>query len=75
MRGIRGPVWYPEGMSEKPPKKKHAWLDYALLVAVGGFLLYRFVVPVPSASLSPELATARLETAGKPMMVEFTSNR
>ena len=60
---------------EEKPKKKRAWLDYALWAVVAGFVLYRFVIPVPSASLSPELASARLETDGKPQVVEFTSTR
>ena len=60
---------------ESKPKKTRSWLDIALWAVVAGFVLYRFVLPVPSATLSPELAAARLETAGKPQVVEFTSTR
>jgi hypothetical protein len=63
-------------MTEPTPKKKWSRaLDLALWAVIAGFVLYRFVLPVPSASLSPELASARLETTGKPLVVEFTSTR
>ncbi|HEY9720714.1 MAG TPA: hypothetical protein V6D47_01795 [Oscillatoriaceae cyanobacterium] len=42
---------------------------------LGGLLLYRFVLPHPSAPLGPQLAATRLAAQGKPLVIEFSSTR
>ena len=40
-----------------------------------GVLLYRFVLPVPSAPLRPEAMAVQVTTDGQPRMVEFSADR
>jgi hypothetical protein len=46
-----------------------------LWVALAGVVLYRFVLPVPSAPLPPQAASARVWNDGQPRMVEFSAMR
>lgn len=65
-------------LQNQPPKAKQRWikaLEYSVWALVAGLLLYRFVLPHPSAPIDPKLASARLDTDGAPLMVEFSSTR
>ena len=59
-----------------PPQKRKwtRWIEIAVWAVLAGILLYRCVLPVPSASLAPELAAARLPVEGA-TMVEFSASR
>lgn len=49
--------------------------EVTLWAALAALLLYRCVLPRPSAPLGPELTATRFATAGTPMVVEFSSTR
>ena len=62
--------------SPTPPSRPwRRWLELATWAVLAGVLLYRCVLPVPSASLSPELTSVRLAVGGHPTMVEFSASR
>ena len=64
--------------TEPTPKPKRPWLrwlDIAVWAVLAGILLYRCVLPVPSADIKPELASVRLPVDGVPTMVEFSASR
>lgn len=57
-----------------PPRWSRA-LDLSLWALLAGVLLYRFVLPVPSAPVSAALTSTRFETQGQPRLIEFSSHR
>lgn len=50
-------------------------LEISSWLILGGLVLYRFVLPHPSAPLGPQLAATRMAAQGKPMVIEFASTR
>jgi hypothetical protein len=64
----------PDAPTPKPLPWRR-WLELAVWAVLAGVLLYRCVLPVPSASLKPELASVRLALGGQPTMVEFSASR
>jgi hypothetical protein len=61
--------------NEKLPTPLARALDWAPWALLAGVVLWRFVLPVPSAPVDPARAALPLATAGKPMLVEFSSTR
>ena len=59
----------------KPKASWQRWAEYAVWAVLAGILLYRCVLPVPSADIKPELASVRLPVDGVPTMVEFSASR
>ena len=53
----------------------HRALDLAPWALLAGVVLWRFVLPVPSAPVDPARAALPLAPAGQPMLVEFSSTR
>lgn len=48
--------------------------EIAVWGVLAAVLLYRCVLPRPSAPLGPQLVATRFATAGTPMVVEFSSS-
>jgi hypothetical protein len=59
----------------KLPSTWSRWTERLIWVALAGVVLYRFVLPVPSAPLPPQAASARLAAEDGARVVEFSANR
>lgn len=61
--------------AESPPSRWSRLTERLFWVALVGVLLYRFVLPVPSAPLPPQAAGVRVWDDGLPRVVEFSARR
>jgi len=50
------------------------YIDWIAMLALAAVVIYRFVLPHPSASVPPP-GTAVVETHGKPVLVDLSSTR
>ena len=62
---------------DAPPKPaaRTTWVDRAVWIALGSFLLYRCVLPIPLGEPPAAIADVRVPTAGKPVLVVFDGSR
>jgi hypothetical protein len=58
-----------------PTSRARRLLDWAPWALLLGVLLWRFVLPVPSAAIDPARAALPLAAPGKPLLVEFSASR
>jgi hypothetical protein len=55
-------------------QKAIRYLDWFAMIALAAVVIYKFVLPHPSASL-PAAGTHVTETHGKPVLVDLSSTR
>jgi hypothetical protein len=55
-------------------QKMIRWLDWIAMLALAAVVIYKFVLPQPSASL-PAPGQVVAETHGKPVLVDLSSTR